>query len=258
MVDEYEKITGDSSKAAFTGKSLENGGSEGRSAATGYGGAAVLNQVLKLHKQDNDQLTYAIQGVGNVGLHFMFTEKHMLPNLQLVAAADSSGGLSSGFGLDPDKIGQLRRSKQKFSSYQSDEIVHISNEQLFQEEVDVLVLAAVGSVITKDNMKDVKAKYILELANGPLTAEAHDYLTEKGVIIIPDIIANAGGVTVSLLEWQQNRAGEHWEEQRVLDSLESYLRSAVDDVIKVANQYNVCMKEAAFITALKRLNTDNN
>ncbi len=253
MVDEYEKLTGDKTKASFTGKSIKNGGSEGREAATGYGGASVLSEVLKQYGEDTADLTYAIQGVGNVGSFFMKREEELLPNLQLVGASDSSAGISSGFGLSPSELIAYRAEGKKFIDYKSEDTVQLANGELLTEEVDVLVLAALGGVINKDNMKDVKAKYILELANGPLTLEAHDYLTKQGVTIIPDIIANAGGVAASLLEWQQNRAGEHWDEADVLKKLEEYLRTAVDEVTTVADKHDVCMKEAAFITALKRL-----
>lgn len=258
MVDEYEKLTGDTSKAVMTGKSLGNGGSEGREAATGYGGADVLSEVLKQYGDHKKDMTYAIQGVGNVGSHFMFREEQLLPQVTLVAVADSSGGISSGFGLGAADIANYRKQKKKLHDYESDDTIHITNAQLLTEEVDVLVLAALGGVINKDNMKDVRAKYILELANGPVTLEAHDYLTKQGVIIIPDIIANAGGVTTSLLEWQQNLANEHWDEATVLERLETYLRNAVDEVAANAKTYDVCMKEAAFITALERLSTPAN
>ncbi len=257
MVDEYEQLTGDISRAVMTGKSIANGGSEGRAAATGYGGADVLSEVLKQKGDDKKDMTYAIQGVGNVGTHFMFREEKLLPQVLLVAAADSSGGLSSGFGLSATEMAKIRQQEKKFRDYDSQDTIHITNEELLREEVDILVLAALGGVINKDNMKDVRAKYILELANGPVTLEAHDYLTKKGVIIIPDILANAGGVTASLLEWQQNRAGEHWDEQTVLSKIETYLRDAVDQVTTDATNRDICLKEAAFYTALKRLSEDN-
>jgi glutamate dehydrogenase/leucine dehydrogenase len=253
MVDEYEQLTGDATRASFTGKSIENGGSEGREAATGYGGADVLSEVLKQHGIDGKDMTYAIQGVGNVGTFFMFREEELLPSVTLTAAADSSGGLSSGFGLRASDLANYRKERKKFSDYESDDTIHITNEQLLTEEVDVLVLAALGGVINKDNMEHVRAKYILELANGPVTLEAHDYLVKQGVIIIPDIVANAGGVTTSLLEWQQNRSGEHWDEATVLQKLEQYLRSAVDEMTTMAERHKICLKEAAFLTALARL-----
>lgn len=244
-------------RATFTGKSIDNGGSEGREAATGYGGAAVLSELFRQKDVTVEDMTYAIQGVGNVGMHFMFKEAELLPGLQLVAAADSSGGLSSGFGLDPSALAEYRRQRQRFEDYQSEEIMHISNAQLLTEEVDVLVLAALGGVINKDNMRQVRAKYILELANGPVTLEAHDYLTRQGVVIIPDILANAGGVATSLAEWQQNKADEHWDEQTVLDKMEHHLRTAVDEVTSRMAEYDICMKEASFLLALQRLIKDN-
>lgn len=240
-------------QATFTGKSLENGGSHGREAATGYGGVVVLSELFQQKGLAKMDMTYAIQGVGNVGMHFMFKEAELLPQLQLVAAADSSGGLSSGFGLDPAELADYRRQKKRFEYYESDELLHISNAQLLIEEVDVLVLAALGGVINEDNMRHVRANYILELANGPVTLEAHDYLTKQGVVIIPDILANAGGVVTSFAEWQQNTSGEKWNEQIVLDKTERHLRNSVDDVTFLMSEYDICMKEASFLLALQRL-----
>jgi len=253
MVDEYKNVAGNDSKATFTGKSLENGGSEGREAATGRGGAVVLKEVLQLHGLVEKDLTYAIQGVGNVGSFFIKTTEDMLPNLLLTAASDSSGGVSSAFGFDHEIISSYKKNGQQLDEHVSEDSVALSNGQLLSEDVDILVLGALGDVITEDNMKDVKARIILELANGPVNAAAFDYLSKKGVIIIPDILANAGGVIVSLLEWQQNRAQEHWTEQQVDEKLDTILKRAVDAVDDTASKEKVPLKEAAFIVAIQRL-----
>jgi|AntRauTorckE6833_2_1112554.scaffolds.fasta_scaffold01513_7 glutamate dehydrogenase/leucine dehydrogenase len=253
MSDEYTKLTGDESGAAFTGKSLQNGGSEGREAATGRGGTVVLGEVLKLHKLDKTELTYAIQGVGNVGSFFIKIAESMLPNLLLTAASDSKGGLSSAFGFDHDTISSYRKNGKHLNDHASEDSVALSNEQLLSEDVDVLVLSALGDVITEDNMSTIKARVILELANGPVNEKAFDYLSEKGVIIIPDIVANAGGVIVSLLERQQNKADTHWTEKDVNQKLDAILKKAVDDMDVCATKEKTTLKEAAFMVAIRRL-----
>jgi glutamate dehydrogenase/leucine dehydrogenase len=253
MVDEYHQLTGDDSGATFTGKSLEAGGSEGREAATGRGGAVVLQEILKLHDSAGRDLTYAMQGIGNVGAFFMKTAQSLMPQLKLVAASDSTGGLACPATLDVAEIAGLRKQGLHLDAYDIRGATHISNDELLTQDVDVLVLGALGGVVHKDNMADIKARVVLELANGPVTTEAYDYLTGQGVIIIPDIIANAGGVIASLLEWQQNRAGEHWSEEKVFDKLDTILRKAVDELDEVTTSRQVPMKEAAFIIAIQRL-----
>lgn len=253
MVDEYEKETGDMTKASFTGKSVGKGGSLGRESATGRGGVLATQTVLKHLKQDNKELTYAIQGFGNVGLFYGVLAEEMLPNLQLTAATDSSGGVSTAFGLSAGELAAYKKTGAKLRAYQSDDTVEITNEQLLSEEVDILVLAALGDVINESNMKQVKAKIILELANGPIHETAYDYLTKQGVLIIPDVLANAGGVIVSYLEWLQNRAGEPWSEEKVNQELGCYLIPAVDKAYAFAEQNKVSLKEAAFAAAIHRI-----
>jgi glutamate dehydrogenase/leucine dehydrogenase len=157
MVDEYERLTGDTSKASFTGKSISGGGSLGREAATGRGGVLALQAVLQHHKLDNKELTYGIQGFGNVGLFFGTAEAESLPNLLMTAATDSSGGVSSAFGLDARELAEFKNEGNKLQAFESDDAVSISNDQLLSEEVDILVLAALGDVVTDDNAADVKA-----------------------------------------------------------------------------------------------------
>jgi glutamate dehydrogenase (NADP+) len=253
MVDEYEQITGDTSKASFTGKSVGKGGSQGREAATGRGGVLALGAVLKHLKLDKKDLTYAVQGFGNVGLFFSVIVKDILPKLQLTAATDSSGGVSSAFGLDPDLLAAHKRAGNKLNVYTSDDIISITNGQLLAEEVDVLVLAALGDVITEENADQVQAKIILELANGPISDKAYDLLTQRGIIVIPDILANAGGVIVSYLEWLQNRSGEQWDEAKVNKELERYIVPATNKALTYSDQGGVSLKEGALAVAMERL-----
>lgn len=251
MVDEYEQQTGDTNKASFTGKSIGKGGSQGRDAATGRGGVIVLRRLLELQKKSDRPLTYAIQGFGNVGSFFGLISEKEHQNWKMIAATDSSGGIHDTNGLSPEKLDTYKKSGAKLIDYKTGQ--KISNEELMGLDVDVLVLAALGDVITEANMKSVKAKYILELANGPVDETAYDYLTEKGVNVVPDVLANAGGVIVSYLEWQQNLASEHWEEDKVNESLEKYLVDATDVIQDYAKTNNVSLKEAAFAIAIKRI-----
>lgn len=253
MADEYEGLTGDTTKAAFTGKSIGKGGSEGREEATGRGGMIALRQVLKSRKLDKKELTIGIQGFGNVGSFFGLLAEAEQPKWLLTAATDSSGGISDAFGLSASELDDYKKTGAKLIDYPGDSTVPITNEQFVGEEVDVLVLAALGDAITTTNMADVRAKIILELANGPVNSEAYDYLTAQGVIVIPDVLANAGGVIVSYLEWLQNRVGEHWDKPRVNGELERYMVLAVTAAQTYADEHGLSLKEAAISIAIRRI-----
>lgn len=250
MVDEYEKQTGDASKASFTGKSLEKGGSLGREAATGRGGVIALREVLNNMGQTGGKFTYGVEGFGNVGSFFATIAQHEQPNWQLTAASDSSGAIINSQGLDALELDKLKRSGGQFSDYSAEKI---PGEKLFEQEVDILVLAALGDSLTEKNMHAVKARYIVELANGPVSEPAYKYLSGQGVVIIPDILANAGGVIVSYLEWLQNKNEEHWPEDKVNRQLEDYMVRAVDQIYKISESKKVALKEAAFMQAIARL-----
>lgn len=251
MVDEYETITGDTNHASYTGKSLENGGSEGREAATGRGGMIVLRELLKLMKWKEYPLTLAVQGFGNVGSFFATVADDEQPDWALIAATDSSGGVTDPEGFDAHALDSFKKAGNRLHDFEAD--AKLSAEDIFAEEVDVLVLGALGDAVTKANMKDVRAKIILELANGPVSDVARKYLTEQGVLIVPDILANAGGVIVSYLEWQQNLHGEHWDEARVNTELEHYLVEATKAIWDEHKSSKLPLSEAAIVVALKKL-----
>ena len=255
MVDEYEKLTGDTSKATFTGKSLGNGGSLGREAATGRGGVITLTEVLKKLGKNNDELSVAVQGFGNVGYFFAEIAQDTTP-LKIVAISDSRGGVyEPDEGINVRKAMDAKRHGGAISAYGEGkrEVKVISNSELLTLDVDILVLAALDNAVTEENMTDIKAGMILELANGPTNEKAHDYLVENGKLVIPDIIANAGGVVVSYLEWLQNRKGETWSEKRVNKQLEKIMVQAVDDMYKRSVKEEISYKEAAFEMAIERL-----
>jgi glutamate dehydrogenase/leucine dehydrogenase len=251
MVEEFEQATGDTSKASFTGKSLHKGGSEGREAATGRGGVIVQSRLLSLQKKQDKALTYAVQGFGNVGSFFGLVAANDQRQWKMIAATDSSGGKCDGKGLNPKDLDDFKHHGKKLIDYKAGK--PITNDDLLSMEVDVLVLAALGDAITTKNMKNVKAKYILELANGPVNEAAHTYLTSKGVIVVPDVLANAGGVIVSYLEWLQNRSNEHWTEAKVNKKLTDYLNKATDEIFNKAQEDKTSLKEAAFAHAIERI-----
>jgi glutamate dehydrogenase/leucine dehydrogenase len=232
---------------------LAHGGSAGRDAATGRGGVIVLSEVLQ-HLDDQSLsrgITYAVQGFGNVGAFFGLVAAKDYPAWHMVAASDSSAGVFDQAGLDPQVIDDWKKSRRALHDF-TDATV-ITNEQLIAADVDVLVLAALGDSVTASNMHDVKAKIILELANAPVSDEAYEYLTKRGVLIVPDILANAGGVIVSYLEWMQNKHGEHWTEVAVNTKLGVYLRDATAKIYTVSERRGMSLKDAAFAVAIERL-----
>lgn len=253
MVDEYEKITGDTSKASFTGKSINNGGSAGRDTATGRGGVLALGELLKLEHADTQTLTYAVQGYGNVGSFFAVTARKLYPGWRLVAASDSEAAVYRKQGLDAAELQKFKESHGRFKDFKDGRHTTLSNDELLALDVDVLVLAGMEDAVTDTNAPAIKAKYIVEMANGPITKKAFEYLKQKRRIILPDIIANAGGVVVSYLEWDQNLRGEHWPEQKVYEQLSKYIKKAIANTYDFATSHNLSLKEAAFARALERI-----
>ena len=253
MVDEYELLTGDKSRASFTGKSIEKGGSEGRDAATGRGGVIALSELLKSLKLSDNNLTIAVQGFGNVGSFFSIIAEKEQPKWKLIAASDSGAAVYKQAGLKASLLNKYKEKRGRFSEYPDKSAKIITNEELLALPVDVLVLAALGDSVTDKNMHRIRAKYIVELANGPVNEAANDYLYKKGIIILPDIIANAGGVIVSYFEWVQNNNNEHWPINMVNDKLEDYMVRATKKLCKTAVSKNISLKEAAFVNAINNL-----
>lgn len=237
-------------KAVVTGKPIDAGGSEGRVEATGLGGAYALAAVLKSRNLKIENLTVAVQGFGNVGSHvarFLFEL-----GFKVTAISDISGGFYLKEGIkDFDKI------EEQFLKYRKFEGIgkNISSQGVLELPVDIIVPAAIEEVITRKNVFNIKAKIILEMANGPTDIEADKILNNKGVIIIPDILANSGGVATSFFEWYQNINDEKWNKKKVLSKLKAKMEKAVEEVDQVSKFYKTSLREGAYILALKRIET---
>lgn len=249
MVDEYERQTGDVSRASFTGKSVQKGGSEGRTAATGRGGMLVLREYYRHLGIETGGLRVALQGLGNVGFYFAQLAQVEL-GVRVVAVAGSRQTLICNEGFDFRSL--------TFSRATMDELLKQADEELppgaiIGSDADVLALAALENVVTADNQADIRTETIVELANGPVDTTAFDALERRGIRVLPDVVANAGGVIVSYLEWLQNKAGEHWSENQVNAELERLLTTATDMMIQRAGHDGSTLKEAAFTIALERL-----
>lgn len=249
IMDEFSKIHGHYAPGVVTGKPIEVGGSLGRDTATAQGGFFVLSELMKKLGKDPKNTTVAIQGFGNAGqvmAKILSQEKY-----KIVAVSDSRGGIYDKNGLDIDNIKSVKEKNGSVTKYSKAK--KITNEQLLELKVDVLIPAALENQITQKNANRIKADMILELANGPVTPEADKILAKKCVTIIPDILANAGGVTVSYFEWTQNISGNYWEAEKVHKKLEVKIKEAFFEVWHQADRYNCTLRNAAYIVALKRI-----
>jgi glutamate dehydrogenase/leucine dehydrogenase len=237
MLDEYEKLVGHLEPGMITGKPIELGGSQGRTEATGLGGFYILEQLAKVKKFDKAKTTIAVQGVGNVGYFFAYFARKA--GYKIVALSNSKGGVYDTKGLNPEK----------FADYKQ----NISNEDLLELPVDVLVPAALENQITDKNAAKIKAKYIIEMANGPVTPEADEILFDRGVVSLPDVLCNAGGVTVSYFEWAQNNMGYYWGKEEVWAKLKVLMDKAFADTWQIYTTKKVNPRMAAYILAVDRV-----
>lgn len=268
MTDEYIKKSNaklqfkkSQLRATFTGKMIKEGGTLGRTEATGRGGVAITEALLTKLKKDPSQMRVAVQGFGNVGYFYakIATEKGM----KVVAVSDSKGGITEREGvqgLDIAKILECKKEKGEVSGCycvggvcDMKQGKKITNDELLELPVDILVPAALENVIHKGNMQKIQAKIIIEMANGPISEEAYDYLTKKGVLIVPDVLANSGGVAVSYLEWYQNMKGQTWSEKKVNAKLHEMMEKAFDKIWQTYKKRKISLKQAAFETALGRI-----
>lgn len=250
MMDEYVKITGHNSPGVITGKPLAVGGSEGRGDATARGGAYTIREAAKHLGIDLTKASVAIQGFGNAG-QYAATLCSELLGCKIVAVSDSVGGVYCADGIDPESIVGHKLTSGSVADFPG--TTPISNDQLLELDVDVLIPAALEGVITGENAGRIRAKILCELANGPTTPCADDILYNDNVFVIPDFLANAGGVTVSYFEWVQNVTGLYWEEDEVHVKLEKKMTKAFDDVLKMALAFSVDMRTAAYMVGIQRV-----
>ena len=235
--------------AVVTWKTIEAGGSLGRGTATATGGYYVLETLFERLHLDPEKKSVVIQGFGNAGRVFAtIAARH---EWRVIAVSDSRGGVYNPEGLDVEALEQHKDETRSVQGFKGAE--DISNEKILELECGVLVPAALENVITAENAARVQAKVVLELANGPTTPEADDILHEKGIFVIPDILANSGGVTVSYFEWDQNMKGERWSEEDVDAQLKALMSAAADAVWERAQKYETDLRRGAFILALERL-----
>lgn len=282
MTDEYinqnlkskSKYSKTQLRATFTGKMITEGGTLGRTEATGRGGVAITESLLAKLKKDPKQMKVAVQGFGNVGFYYAKIAEER--GFTIVAVSDSKGGVTSvnqlksaetsaALGgsvitLDIEKIMSCKKEKGEVAGCYCVGGVcdikqgkKITNEELLGLHVDILVPAALENVINKENMHTIRAKIIIEMANGPVSEDAYDYLTKKGVLIIPDVLANSGGVAVSYLEWYQNMKGQTWSEEKVNKKLHMMMSDAFEEIWRTYQKRKTSLKQAAFETAIGRI-----
>ena len=258
MVDEYSNIQRKLCPAAITGKPITMGGSLGRDSATGLGAFFAIETLMPLLQMEPTKTTVAIQGFGNVGA--AIAEALSKAGYRVLAVSDSKGGIYAKQGLDIPSIIRYKNSTRSFQAvYCQDSVCNIvehqtiSNEDLLQLDVDILIPAALENQITERNAHNIRAKYIFEVANGPITPAADRILEKRGIIAFPDILINAGGVTVSYFEWVQNRSGLYWSLAEVNDRLKQSMVAETLRIWDIAKQKQISMRTAAYVHALTRL-----
>lgn len=251
MMDEYEALLGEAHPGVITGKPLSLGGSRGRHDATARGGIYCVREVGQLLKIDWNKATYAIQGFGNAGHFAALLHRELLGKSKLVAASDSRGGVYSASGLDPLALVKHKKEKGSLAGFPGAE--PISNEDLLELKVDVLYPSALENQITGENAARVKAKVVCELANGPTTPEADRILHGNGVCVVPDFLANAGGVTVSYFEQVQNAYNFYWSLDLVYQRLDRKMTEAFQAVWDTAQREKIHLRLAAYLVAVQRV-----
>ena len=260
MVDEYIKITGNKKNvlASFTGKPLGLGGLAGRGEATGYGGVVILENLSKVLELNPKKTTVAIQGFGNVGFHF--AKFAFERGYKVLTLSEADGGIYLKQGLEPEAVlackqknGFIAGCYCRGSVCNFKEGRNISNKNLLESEVDILVPAAIEDVITEKNAFKIKAKYIIAMANGPITKKAKEILEKRGKIVVPDILANSGGVIASYFEWQQAKQSSLWKKEKTFRELSKIMNKAFDSVWQVSKKRKISLEKAAFAIGLERI-----
>lgn len=254
MVDEYTKLTGQNSIGVLTGKPVAWGGSEGRNEATGFGVSVIAREAARELGIDMKKSTVAIQGFGNVGRYTVKNVERQGAKIVAIAEWAPSVGTYAIYnedGLDFNDMAAHIDEHKNLVEYPKAK--KISLEEFWALDVDVLIPAALENAITEDVAKIVKAKLICEAANGPITPDADTVLKERGIVVTPDILTNAGGVTVSYFEWVQNLYGYYWSEKEVEEKQEVEMVKAFNDIWKLKNEYNVTVRDAAYMISVKKV-----
>lgn len=257
MMDEYSKIVRQYTPAVITGKPIALGGSQGRDEATGRGAYYCIKQLEKKKNWQPKNIRVAVQGFGNAGQHIASLLHE--DGYKIVAVSDSKGGIYSQNGFDVPSLVHIKNSTKKIQAVycqgsvcETVDATHISNEELLELDVDLLVPAALENQIHSSNAAKIKASVILEVANGPTTLEAEAILSKNGKLVIPDVLANAGGVTVSYFEWVQNKSGFYWPLEEVNTRLKEVMSREFENVYQLMEANQTDMRTAAYIHALNR------
>ncbi|MEN7972946.1 MAG: Glu/Leu/Phe/Val dehydrogenase [Verrucomicrobiota bacterium] len=258
MMDEYSTIRRQYSPAMITGKPVSMGGSAGRSDATGRGAYYCIRELAKRQGFEPAETRIAIQGFGNAG-QAVARLLHK-DGYRIVAVSDSRGGIYRPEGFDiPNLIRTKEETRQVKAVYCDGALCrnttadNLTNKELLKLDVDILIPAALENQITTENAPQIKARYIIEVANGPITSDADTILNEHGIKVVPDILANAGGVTVSYFEWLQNRSGYYWELAEIHQKLQAIMAREFESIYELAREHKIDMRTAAYVHAIKRL-----
>jgi len=257
MFDEYSNIVGRNEFGVITGKPLEIWGSEGRIDSTAMGGMFVLREAAKSLNMDMRKARIAVQGFGNAG-RFAYTLSKKLFGANVVAISDSKGGVYNEDGLDLSRLDEAKKTTGSVQGY--DGADKISNEELLESDVDILIPSAIENQLTGSNADKVKAKLVLELANGPVTPEADKIFHERGIFDVPDFLVNSGGVIGSYFEWVQNAQHYYWEAQEAYDKLDKIITKSYYDMLAMKKSYDekrvkITLRMAAYIIAVDRVAT---
>ena len=249
ILDEYERIKGEHVPAVVTGKPPELAGIKVRSYSTSLGGIYVLEEAMKKIGLDKSKVRVAIQGFGNVGRNAarLLHEK----GYRIIAVSDSKGGLLNGKGLDINAVMEHKDKTKRLTGFKG--AGDITNAELLTCDCDILIPSALSDQLNRDNADGVKANIVLELANAPTTTEADEIFFNKGIMLIPDILCNAGGVVVSYFEWSQNLNNDYWEETKVLQKLKDIMITAFSDVYALCHEGGCGMRRAAYQLGVKRI-----
>ncbi|PIZ98831.1 MAG: glutamate dehydrogenase, partial [Candidatus Komeilibacteria bacterium CG_4_10_14_0_2_um_filter_37_10] len=247
MNEEYMKLTGEKNKGTFTGKPVSAGGSLGRDVATAQGGFYILQNIIK--KKKISKPTIAIQGFGNAGM--TMARLCFAAGYRVVAISDSAGGIFSQRGLPIEKIIKIKDSEGSVVKFK--EAKKISNQEILELAVDVLIPAALDNQLVAGNASRIKAQLIFELANGPTAPEAEKILSARGIEIVPDVLANAGGVMVSYFEMVQNKQNKYWTRVTVLKKLKDNILQEWQTIYNLAQKKKINYRTAAYMVALQRL-----